>query len=121
MENKKFEEQIKSAVYATVGAATLILDKAKEIVAKCEQVGEKTCEEHRVENEELMRKIKENIEKSINMTIIEKTDDTDTFVEKMESLSDEDLAKIKAKLSELETQKASNSEAKETPSEEETK
>ncbi len=116
METKKIEEQIKSAVYVTVGAATLMLDKAKELVTQFEEVGKKSCEAHRINNEELKRNIQEALKKGINITI-EQEGDTDSFVNKMDTLSAEELAKIKAKLSELEEQIASSNEAEKTPSE----
>ena len=105
MDNKKIEEQIKSAVYVTVGAATIMLEKAKELINEFELKGKETCEAHKVENEELKRKIQEALKKVVDVKIV-KEETTDEFIEKMDSLSEEEIVKIKEKLEAIEKAKA---------------
>lgn len=112
MENKKIEEQIKSAIYVTVGAAQSMLEKTKELITQFEEIGKKTCEAHQIDNEELKHNIQEAIKKVVTVTI-EKDETTESFVEKMDQLSEEDLAKIKAKLAELEAKEQTSEETKE--------
>lgn len=105
MENKKLEDQIKSAVYVTVGLGVTLLEKTKEIMEQFEEKGRTTCEAHKIDNEELKRNFEEQLKKMVNVTIV-KEEQTDEFVGKMDNLSKEDLAKIKAKLEELETKQS---------------
>jgi len=105
MEKKNLEEQLKSAVYVTVGLGVSLLEKTKELVREFEEKGKNECEAHKIDNEELKRNFEETLKKMVNVTIVneEKTDD---FIEKMNELSPEDLAKIKAKLEELEASRS---------------
>ena len=91
METKKLEDQLKSVVYVTVGAAAVLAEKAKELVSEFEQKGKATCEKCQVNNEELKHNIKEAV---------------DEFIEKMNDLSEEELTKIKEKLATLETKQS---------------
>lgn len=101
METKKLEEQLKNVVYVTVGAATVLVEKAKEVVSEFQEKGKATCEKCQVNNEELKHNIKEAVDKVINVTVV-KDETTDEFIEKMDNLSEEELTKIKEKLATLE-------------------
>lgn len=115
MDTKKLEEQLKGVLYVAVGATALIVDKAKEVISEAYKVGEKTCEAHHIDNEELKRSIQEAIKKGINITI--EADSSADFIEKkLEELSEEELMTIKAKIEELVAQKKEPVDA--TPSEE---
>lgn len=102
METKKLEEQLKNVVYVTVGAASTLVEKAKEVVNEFQEKGKATCDKCQVNNEELKHNIKEAVDKVINVTVV-KDETTDEFIEKMDSLSEEELTKIKEKLASLET------------------
>lgn len=101
METKKLEDQLKSVVYVTVGAASVLVDKAKELVSEFEQKGKETCEKCQVNNDELKHNIKEAMDKVINVTVV-KEETTEEFIEKMNNMSEEELTKIKEKLATLE-------------------
>ncbi len=103
METKKIEEQLKNVVYVTVGAASVALEKAKEMVSEFQKKGKAACEKCQVNNEELKHNIKEAVDKVINVTVV-KDETTDEFIEKMDTLSKEDLTKIKEKIASLEEQ-----------------
>ena len=105
METKKIEDQLKSVVYVTVGAAAVLAEKAKELVSEFEQKGKATCEKCQVNNEKLKHNIKEAVDKVINVTVV-KDETTDEFIEKMNDLSEEELTKIKEKLATLETKQS---------------
>lgn len=110
MENKKLEEQLKSVVYVTVGAAATIMEKAKEIAEEFEEKGKTTCEKCQVNNEELKRNMKEAVSKVVNVTVV-KEETTDEFVEKMDQLTSEELTKIKEKLAALEAKPTTSEKA----------
>ncbi len=109
METKKLEEQLKNVVYVTVGAASVALEKAKEMVSEFQEKGKAACEKCQVNNEELKHNIKEAVDKVINVTVV-KDETTDEFIEKMDTLSKEDLTKIKEKIASLEEQPSEEAE-----------
>ncbi len=105
MENKKFEEQIKSIVYVAVGAIATIAEKAKEYADEFEAKGKAECEKVDVKNEKLKQDLKEAIDKTFNVTVVNE-ESTDNFVNRMDQLSEEELAKIKEKLAELDNKQS---------------
>ncbi len=101
MENKKIEEQLKSIVYIAVGAVADITEKAMEMANSLEEKGKVACDKAKVSNAELKRNLKESISKAINVTIVNEPS-TEEIVTSMDSMSKEDLEKIKEKLAALE-------------------
>lgn len=101
MEEKKFEEQIKSIMYVAVGAITTIAEKAKEYATEFEAKGKEACEKADQKGEKLKQDLKDAIDKTFNVTVV-KEESTEDFVSRMDKLSEEELTKIKEKLAELE-------------------
>lgn len=95
-------EGLKSILLAGVGAVAITAEKSAEIIDALVKKGEITVEQGKVLNEELKRNIKEKVKESV----VEPAD----LINRVEDLSPEDLAALKAKLAAMEEVKDSADE-----------
>ena len=100
------ESDLKKVLLAGIGALATTVEKSKDIVDELVKKGEITVEQGKALNEELKHDIQEKKEEKASAACAA------DVTEKLEQLNAEDLAKIKAKLAELEEkQKKCDSES----------
>ena len=92
-DNFDFMDIFKTGFLAGVGAVTMGAEKSKEIVDKFVEKGKITVEQGKALNQELKHTVKENLGKDQPQK--DGAKDIDSFVD---SLSDEELSDLKAKL-----------------------
>lgn len=92
-------EDLKKLILAGIGAAAVTAEKSKEMIDQLVEKGELTVEQGKVLNEELKHTIKEKLTPA---------PDTKTILQNLDTMSVEDLAKLKEKIEQL--QKADNEE-----------
>lgn len=85
-------EDLKKLILAGIGAASVTAEKTKEIIDQLVEKGELTVEQGKVLNEELKHTIKEKLTP---------TPDTDEICRNLEKMSDDDLAKLKERIEQL--------------------
>lgn len=98
-------DELKKILLAGIGAAAATAEKSKEVIDQLVKKGELTVEQGKVLNEELKHNIKEKLRTPANADDISKD---------LEKVNKEDLAKLKAKIEELEKEMKSEPS---TPSE----
>lgn len=86
-------DEMKKIILAGIGAAATTAEKSKEVVDQLVKKGEITVEQGKVLNEELKHNIKEKLRTPAN---------ADEISRDLEKVSKDDLAKLKAKIEELE-------------------
>lgn len=86
-------DEMKKIILAGIGAAATTAEKSKEVVDQLVKKGEITVEQGKVLNEELKHNIKEKLRTPAN---------ADDISRDLEKVSKDDLAKLKAKIEELE-------------------
>lgn len=86
-------DDLRKIILAGVGAVATTAEKSKDIVEQLVKKGELTVEQGKVLNEELKHNIKEKLRTPANAEDISKD---------LEKVNKEDLAKLKAKIEELE-------------------
>lgn len=111
-------EELKKFVLAGIGAVAVTAEKSKEIVEELVKKGEITVAEGKVLNEELTRKMKDKvnevIHEHVSVTVTKNEEPTaQDVVANLEKMSKEDLAAIKAKLAELEKERAKKAKKEE--------
>jgi polyhydroxyalkanoate synthesis regulator phasin len=89
-------DDMKKIFLAGLGAMVATAEKGKEIVDALIEKGEITIEQGKAINEELKRNLAENKKKQAA------GENLDDLFRKLDTLSKEDIAALKAKLSELE-------------------
>lgn len=92
-------EGLKNILLAGVGAVAITAEKSAEIIDALVKKGELTVEQGKILNEELKRNIKEKVKESV----VEPAD----LIDRVDDLSPEDLAALKAKLAAMEEVKES--------------
>ena len=92
-------EDLKKLILAGIGAAAVTAEKSKEMIDQLVEKGELTVEQGKVLNEELKHTIKEKLTPAPV---------TETILQNLDTMSVEDLAKLKEKIEQL--QKADNEE-----------
>ena len=92
-------EDLKKLILAGIGAAAVTAEKSKEMIDQLVEKGELTVEQGKVLNEELKHTIKEKLTPA---------PDTETILQNLDTMSVEELAKLKEKIEQL--QKADNEE-----------
>ena len=102
-----------------MGAADLGCEKLGKLLDECVARGEVTVEKGRVLNEELKHNIKDAIRENVTLHVVtpednrgeadgDETDDTADFVlDAVDSLTDEQLSALKARIAEREKESAS--------------
>ena len=89
-------EDMKKIFLAGLGAMVTTAEKSKEIIDALIEKGEITVEQGKAINEELKRNLAENKNKQ------SPGENLDALLKKLDTLSKEDIAALKAKLAELE-------------------
>lgn len=101
-----FSDDLKKIVLAGIGAVATTTEKSKQVLDELVKKGELTVEQGKVLNEELKRNIKSKVTNQSNMTSTNEADnstaDVLSIAQKLEKMSKEEIATIKAKLAELE-------------------
>jgi polyhydroxyalkanoate synthesis regulator phasin len=87
---------MKKILLAGIGAAAITVEKSKEIVDSLIKKGELTVEQGKVINEELKRKVAENFHQNTS------GQDGEALFKKLDTMSKEEIAALKAKLVEIE-------------------
>jgi polyhydroxyalkanoate synthesis regulator phasin len=93
-------DELKRVWLAGVGAMAVTGEKAEEIIEKLVKKGEITVEQGKELNEELKRKTREKVKDSISKNKL----CVEAVIDNLGQMSKEDIAAIKAKLAEMETQ-----------------
>lgn len=99
MDNFSIGEELRKIALAGIGAVAMTVDKTKEIIDELVKKGEITLDEGKVLNEELKHNIKEKLKETVTVV------DNDSIMDNLDKLSDEDIAKLKAKLAEIDKAK----------------
>ena len=112
------ESYLRKLIVASVGAADLGCEKLGKLLDECVARGEVTVEKGRVLNEELKHNIKDAIRENVTLHVVtpednrgeadgDETDDTADFVlDAVDSLTDEQLSALKARIAEREKESA---------------
>lgn len=88
-----FSEELKKVLLAGIGAVALTAEKSKDVVEQLVKKGELTIEQGKILNEELKHTVKDKLRTP---------EDVEKMSKDIEKLNAEDLAKLKAKIEELE-------------------
>lgn len=98
------QEDLKKILLAGIGAVAVTAEKSKEVVEMLVDKGELTVEQGKVLNEELKHNLSETFvgtkEKAAE---VKSKIQTDSILSKLDSMTPEELARLKAKLAEMET------------------
>lgn len=92
----KLGEDLKKILLAGVGAVAVTAEKSGELVEKLVEKGQLTVEQGKVLNEELKHNAKEKVKTALDID-----DSAAGIAAKMEGMSPDDLAVLRAKLEEL--------------------
>ncbi len=128
----ELSEDLKKILLAGIGAAATTVEASKELVEKLIAKGQITVEQGKVLNEELKRNVKKTVKEGAAVVEEKAADcaaaverkakefseavhretkpDADSIIETMDSMSSEELEKIKTKLAELETKQTNDEE-----------
>ncbi|MDY2626024.1 MAG: hypothetical protein SOV74_06900 [Coriobacteriales bacterium] len=94
---------VKNIMLAGIGALAITADKSKELVDKLVKEGEITIGQGRVLNEELRRTVSNHVNQGSAKTT--------EFIESMTTMAEDDLAAVRAKLDEIEKERAQQQDA----------
>lgn len=100
---KSLGEDLKKIMLAGIGAVAVTSEKSMELIDDLVKKGQVTVEQGKELNEELKRNIKTKVQDAINVTVVTKEDEN--ILDKLDTLSEEELQAVKAKLDEIEKQK----------------
>jgi len=104
-------EELKKLVLAGIGAVAVTAEKSKEIIDELVKRGEISVAEGKVMNEELTRKMKEKVndvlKEHVSVTVVKKEEPSaEDVLSNLDKMSEADLDAIKAKVAELEKERA---------------
>ena len=114
-------EGLRKLILAGIGAVAATKEKSEVILDELVKKGELTVEQGKVLNEELKHNIKDAIRENVTLHVVtpednrgeadgDETDDTADFVlDAVDSLTDEQLSALKARIAEREKESASGS------------
>ena len=117
----QFSEGLRKLILAGIGAVAATKEKSEVILDELVKKGELTVEQGKVLNEELKHDIKDAIRENVTLHVVtpeeteddeeeadeEETDDTADFVlDAVDTLTDEQLAALKARIAEREKDSA---------------
>ncbi|MGM9978998.1 MAG: phasin family protein [Clostridium sp.] len=109
---KSLGEDLKKIMLAGIGAVAVTSEKSMELIDDLVKKGQVTVEQGKELNEELKRNIKtkvqDTINEHVNVTVVTKEDEN--ILDKLDTLSEEELQAVKAKLDAIEKQKNNISE-----------
>ena len=112
-------ENLRKLILAGVGVAAVTKEKGADVLDELVKKGELTIEQGKVLNEELKHNIKDAIRENVTLHVVtpednhgeadgDETDDTADFVlDAVDSLTDEQLSALKARIAEREKESAS--------------
>ena len=90
-------DELKRILLAGVGAVAVTAEKSKEVIDELVKKGEITVEQGKVLNEELKHTVKEKVRSAVG----EAEPTKDSILKSLDSMTQEDIAAIKAKLDAL--------------------
>lgn len=93
-------DDVKKIFLAGVGAVAVTAEKSKEVINDLVKKGELTIEQGKVLNEELKRNIKKTVREHVSHDF-----DKEVILDKIQTMDQEQLDEIKAKLAEMECAK----------------
>ena len=109
---KSLGEDLKKIMLAGIGAVAVTSEKSMELIDDLVKKGQVTVEQGKELNEELKRNIKTKVQDAVNehvnVTVVTKEDGN--ILDKLDTLSEEELQAVKAKLDAIEKQKNNTSE-----------
>lgn len=117
-------EGLRKLILAGIGAVAATKEKSEVILDELVKKGELTVEQGKVLNEELKHNIKDAIRENVTLRVVtpednhgeadgDETDDTADFIlDAVDSLTDEQLSALKARIAEREKGSASGGEEK---------
>lgn len=109
---KSLGEDLKKIMLAGIGVVAVTSEKSMELIDDLVKKGQVTVEQGKELNEELKRNIKtkvqDTINEHVNVTVVTKEDEN--ILDKLDTLSEEELQAVKAKLDAIEKQKNNTSE-----------
>ena len=111
----QLSEGLRKLILAGIGAVAATKEKSEGILDELVKKGELTVEQGKVLNEELKHNIKDAIRENVTLHVVtpednrgDETDDTADFVlDAVDSLTDEQLSTLKARIAEREKESAS--------------
>ena len=100
----------KRIFFAGVGAVAMTAEKTRDLVKELVEKGEMTVEQGKVINEELKQNVGAKVRSVVGAVV---PVDPSVLIEKMDSMSAEQLEAVKAKLAEIEARGAAKEEERE--------
>lgn len=93
---EKFSDDLKKIFLAGVGAVAVTAEKSGEMIDKLVEKGQLTVEQGKVLNEELKHNAKKTVKNAFDLD-----DSVESIAKRMDSMSQEELAVLRAKLAAL--------------------
>jgi len=93
---EKFSDDLKKIFLAGVGAVAVTAEKSGEMIDKLVEKGQLTVEQGKVLNEELKHNAKKTVKNAFDLD-----DSAESIAKRMDSMSQEELAVLRAKLAAL--------------------
>ena len=93
---EKFSDDLKKIFLAGVGAVAVTAEKSGEMIDKLGEKGQLTVEQGKVLNEELKHNAKKTVKNAFDLD-----DSAESIAKRMDSMSQEELAMLRAKLAAL--------------------
>lgn len=94
---KEFGDGIKKVMLAGIGAVAITAEKSKDLVEQLVRQGEITVDQGKVLNDELKHTVENHA-----------SPDHGTVAERIETMSDEELAAVRAKLAQVDARRAAD-------------
>ena len=116
---KSLCEDLKKIMLAGIGAVAITSEKSAELIDDLVKKGQVTVEQGKELNEELKRnlktKVQDAVNEHVNVTVV--TNEEENILDKLDTLSEEELQAVKEKLDKIEREKNNNVSTEESVSE----
>ena len=116
---KSLGEDLKKIMLAGIGAVAITSEKSAELIDDLVKKGQVTVEQGKELNEELKRnlktKVQDAVNEHVNVTVV--TNEEENILDKLDTLSEEELKAVKEKLDKIEREKNNNVSTEESVSE----
>ena len=116
---KSLGEDLKKIMLAGIGAVAITSEKSAELIDDLVKKGQVTVEQGKELNEELKRnlktKVQDAVNEHVNVTVV--TNEEENILDKLDTLSEEELQAVKEKLDKIEREKNNNVSTEESVSE----
>ena len=116
---KSLGEDLKKIMLAGIGAVAITSEKSAELIDDLVKKGQVTVEQGKELNEELKRnlktKVQDAVNEHVNVTVV--TNEEENILDKLDTLSEEELQAVKEKLHKIEREKNNNVSTEESVSE----